>query len=205
MLRLYLVKFILVFACLICGCALPTPERVEQDFVPDVEIQGAALVREGMYYFRKSRYFEAEASLRKAEYLFPEADNIKASLAVVLQAGEQPEESVSIFKKLIEANPDVIEYQIGLARVYYANTDYDLADELYEKVYQLILSEAEFQSASTIARSLSALNFRIGNEVSAYCYSEEAFKLEKKILLICKGILKFKLLLVIMRMQEIYL
>ena len=173
-----LLRFTIFSLSILAACALPTPERVDQDFIPDIEIKGAALVNEGMHYYKKSRYFEAESSLRKAQYLFPNADNIKASLAVVLQTNEQLDESVKLLKDLIKRNPEVVEYKLSLARIYYVEGKYNEATKWYKEALDIALKELDFARAANILRSLATLNFRVGNETSALCYSEEALILK---------------------------
>lgn len=171
-------KFYLLSLLFLASCALPTPERVDQNFIPEVEIQGASLVNEGLFYFKKSRFFEAEASLRKALYLFPDADNVKASLAVVLQTNEQLDEAVSILSELIKNNPEIVEYKQSLARIYYIEGKYEESENWYREAWLMSVDKMDFLRAATISRSLSTLSFRVGYEEQSNCASEEAFILK---------------------------
>jgi len=161
------------------GCALPQPEREKQNFIPQEELTTVSLVREGIYYFGKSRFVDAEFKFRQALYLFPEADNIRMNLAVTLKNQGQFDKSEEIYVTLLEDDPDDIKVLSGLAHLYYASGNFDEAERYFLRSFYLAAERKNLEAASRFLRSLAVLKFKLGFEERALCYSEEAMMLKK--------------------------
>ena len=166
-------------ALTLVSCAAPAPEREPQTFVSDRELTAVSLVREGLDFYRRSRFVDAELKLRQAHYLFPEADNIKLNLAIVLTEQSQFDESKQIFAELLVKDPISVDYNLGLAKVYFAAGEYQSALDQYQKSELLAVDANQMAKATTLARSAAAVAFRIGEEELARCASEEAYDYAK--------------------------
>ncbi len=162
---------------LLVGCALPVSERDEQDFVPQDELDVVSLTREGLYYYSRSRYVDAEFRLREALKIAPEAESVQFNLANALLKQNNYEEAEQIFRSLLEKDPESTALLGALAQLYLAMNDYYLALRYYSEAYDIALRWNEYDAASRFARSLSVINFQIGKEREALNYSEQALEL----------------------------
>lgn len=165
-------KAYLIPICMyLCSCALPAAKREQQDFIPDQEISIIEYVNNGLSYFQKGRFSEAEARFRKALYLAPGTANILLNLALTLEQLGQYEEADEILKGLIGQYPQVYKYQFARAHLYLSMEDYPQAIQTYERIYQNSLDDEFPAFATSAARSLATLHFELGNEEQARCYS----------------------------------
>lgn len=162
---------------LLVGCALPVSERDEQDFVPQDELDVVSLTREGLYYYSRSRYVDAEFRLREALKIAPEAESVQFNLANALMKQNNYDEAEQIFKKLLDRDHESTALLGALAQLYLAMNDYQLALKYYKNAYDIALRWNEFEAASKFARSISVIYFQIGMEDSAINYSEQALEL----------------------------
>jgi tetratricopeptide (TPR) repeat protein len=174
-------KFILPVAALCAACALPPPREERQSFIPERELQAVSLAREGLYYFGRSRYFDAEVKLRQAVALVPDP-NLRIDLAVVLEYEGALDEAEAIYKSLLLDQPDDPQILAGLARLYAVRGDSEAGKRHYIQAIEKVLSVSDktlqagsLKRASAYSRSLAALSFKIGDEAGARCYSEEAW------------------------------
>ena len=172
----------------LAGCALPYDTSNQQNFVPEKELSSISYAREGLFYLKKSRFVDAEFMFRRALIIEPEAVNLQGYLAVALEKQGQYEEALRIYSKLLTLFPDSLFFRKGYAHTLYSAAQYDEAALAYQDVYLLaaekfskaMLDEEQEEVAkllrelSTIARSLAVLNFQVGNEELAKCFSDEA-------------------------------
>jgi len=167
-------NFLIFLALVSCSPARTTFQP--ETFVPSDELLAVSLAREGLSNYDRNRFVDAEFRLRQALYLAPEADNILLSLAVVLEAQERFDESAEIFARLLEDAPDSIVYMLGAGRSLYRQSKYEEAEVYYKQAYSQAVHKRDFQQAANSARSLSLLNFILGLEIEALCYSTEALE-----------------------------
>jgi len=166
-------KVLLLAVFCFVSCALPRP-YLEQKFISPKEMTAISLVREGFSYFEQGRFVDAELKFRQALYLFPKVVNTRKNLALTLERLQNYEESEALYKKLLEETPDSIDLKGSLAALYYTWGKFDKAIPLYKEALDQALNVPDGTKANTMARSLSVLYFKIGNEEEALCYSEFA-------------------------------
>lgn len=167
----------LAVVCLFLGaCALPVdPDAVNpHPFAARPDLEATALAREASGHFDSGRYIDAELKLRQSLYLVPGAQNVRLNLASALMHGGQFEEAERIYTDFQKKNPDVKEYMMFLAQLYYAKGDFAKAEELYGQALQKAIDGNDIRNAIIIARSLSVLEFRTGKNSDALCYSDLA-------------------------------
>jgi tetratricopeptide (TPR) repeat protein len=164
-----------IFSAALFSCAPPSPEFEKQEFVPKRDILANSYYREGADMYKAGRMMDAEMRMRQALYLFPEADNIKSSLALVLKSSGLYDEANSIYKELIKRYPEAYDYQFALADSYYRERRFEDAAVVFKKAmagYELL---PDIGKASQAARSLASIYFLEGEEIKALCSSSEAF------------------------------
>jgi len=162
-----------LIATIVAACAPPAPDS-PQEFVPREDLVTVALFREGLSLYGQSRFADAELKFRQALYIFPEAKNAKLNLAHTLVKQAAYPEALAIYSALLDKSPDEPELLIGLAELYYAALDFGQATHYFTQVLNGALERNEMALAARMARNLSILNFRAGNEEDALCYSENA-------------------------------
>lgn len=170
-------KFFLI-SILLFGCALPREERVNQSFVPDKELFAANLVKEGLNYYGRSRYVEAEMRFQQALYLFPNLDGVKQNLAVVLEDQGRFEEARDIYLELRTRKEGTNSFLLSLGRVSVRLGQYTDAEDYFQQGFDMAWETADWGWAAMFARSLSSLYFRLGDEERANCYSGIALDLK---------------------------
>jgi len=168
---------ILALTALITGCAPPPPPYANQRFVPNDEVNVVSLVREGLYYFSRSRFPDADFRFRQALYIVPDADNIKFNLAVTLSNANSYGEAEEIFRSLLSKDPESSKVLAGMARMYLLKGEYPQAQAMYERGLGFAVKYKEYERAAKFARSLAVLHFKLGREQEARCYSEYAMNL----------------------------
>lgn len=161
------------------ACALPPEGRENQTFIPDDELLTVSLVREGQFYFGRSRYFDAEVRFRQALRIYPGADNVRVSLAVALEYQGQYREAESIYSDLLKQNPDDTQILAGLARLCSVSGRFEEAKQYYQKAFAVAFEAEEWERAAQFARSLSALSFKFGDEPAAICFSQQALLIRR--------------------------
>lgn len=173
-------KFRLAGMCaafFIQSCALPRPEFEDQQFVPKKDVISASLVNDGLALYRAGRMQDAELKFRAANYLYPEAENIRANLALTLKSLGLRDEAFSIYEELIKSNPKRIDYRFALADGYYQFKDYPRALKLFRQVFEDYVANSEFAKAVAAARTISSIYFLTGDHQGALCYSSVALDL----------------------------
>jgi len=177
--RLYKLLIVILVGACISGCALPRDPYKVQQVVPTREIQIASFVREGLDLLSRGRNMDAEFSLRRAYYLAPDSPTIKRSLAVVLGRQGVFAESEQLFLELLDKNPDSLSTLSSLALMYFDQRLYEKARERYLEIIERALDSEEVRVQKIRAetyRSLSVLEFTVGNEEAALCFSLKAIE-----------------------------
>ncbi|NLF25446.1 MAG: tetratricopeptide repeat protein [Deltaproteobacteria bacterium] len=173
-----LVKLFLCTAILgFVSCALPPDSREEQGFIPDDELQTVTLAREGLYYFGRSRYFDAEVRFRQALHIYPQADNLRINLALTLEQQGQVAEAEEIYLDLLSRSPDDTQVLAGLGRMYARSGKIEQASRCYQSAFDHVVEVEDWERATQFARSLSAISFKYGDEVTALCFSDQALSI----------------------------
>ncbi|MDC0357854.1 tetratricopeptide repeat protein [Oligoflexia bacterium] len=167
-------KVLLITCVLLSACALPAPEKGRQEFIPDLELTIVSLVEQGLSYYGRSRLIEAELYLRQAQYLAPDEEHITFNLAVVLERQGLFDESIAIYTKLLEGKPYSIRYLSGLAHVYLTLGTFSEAEKIYLEALELAIERDDPIKMTNLARNISVLYFRLGDEEQALCYSDLA-------------------------------
>ena len=163
----------------LCSCAVAPVEVNQQDFIAERELDAVTIARRGLVYFEKSRFVDAELAFRQALYIRPDADNLRFNLALALEQQGQYEQAEQILKALIEKKPEAIVYINALGHLYNSAYRFEEATRQYKKSLELAYDREVGPQAAEILRSLATIAFRIGDEDSAICYSEEALKAQK--------------------------
>jgi len=169
---------LVVFVLILSACALPRDPYGVQQVVPTTEVKVAAFVREGMDLLGRGRNMDAEINLRKALYLSPDSQTVRRNLAVILGRQGLYEESEELLLGLLQENPASLSTVSSLAQIYFDQGDFDRARLRYMELLEL--SEgSELPRVNEIRaealRSLAVLEFTVGNEEEALCYSGEAY------------------------------
>lgn len=161
------------------ACALPAPEREAQEFVPDSELEAVSLVHEGLDFYNRGRFFDAELNFRLSLHLFPNALNIKENLAVVLRSEGLTDEALVLYKELLTVDPKSSRYLTGLAQTYVVAGEFALARKVYEQVLEQAIETGDNGLVSSHSRSLAVIAWRLGDEESARCHSEVAMRAQE--------------------------
>ncbi|MCB0339299.1 MAG: tetratricopeptide repeat protein, partial [Bdellovibrionales bacterium] len=175
---------------LLCACALPPKsDTANISVVPTRELQAVSLGTEGISFSKRGRLLEAEFRFRQALYLFPDAVNLKVNLGVVLEKQGRFEEALAIYQDLSAAEPDSINFKGSVAKLYFQAGMFQRAREQFTSAINDGLALLDRPSVevtsdlsrptppeirkqiSRLARSLSVLEFTLGNEQEALCYS----------------------------------
>ncbi len=169
----------LILLLLFQGCALPRDVGSEQNFIERGDLRATNLGREGLNYYSRGRFQDAELRLRQALYLDPSADNLKLNLAATLQGVGLYAEAHQIFTELKAKYPDDPRIFSAEASLYATERKYPEARRSYEQALTMYLaSPTKGIEAAAMARSLANLMFRGGFEEDALCYSEQAVMLK---------------------------
>ena len=158
------------------GCAMPVSHRTDQDAVPERDLLGVSLTREGLSLYHRTRFAEAELKFRQALYLFPTATNLKENLAASLEGSGQIDEAVAIYQELLSSQPDSIRYRIALGRSEAARGNYREAQAHWDESLKRSIDRGETARAADVARTYASYYFRRGNEEQARCYSALALQ-----------------------------
>jgi len=175
--------FIPLFCLLVLSsCALPRDPYGVQQVVPTREVKVAAFVREGMDLLERGRNMDAEMNLRRALYLSPDSQTVRRNLAVILGRQGLFEESEELLLGLLQENPASLSTVSSLAQIYFDQGDFDRARARYLELLKLSedseLPRVKDIRAETL-RSLAVLEFTVGNEDEALCFSGEAYSQAK--------------------------
>ncbi|MGI6525751.1 MAG: tetratricopeptide repeat protein [Bdellovibrionota bacterium] len=171
------IRSILIGVFIFSGCALPRKEVQEQSFVPKDDLVVVSLTREGLNYYSRSRFVDAEFKFRKALDVAPNAENILFNLAMTLIQENSFPDAEEILLRLLKKNPQSTKVMAALAQLYMAEHNYPFAQTYLKRAYQTALRWREFEKATDFARSLAVLHFMLGEEDLALCYSDSAFHL----------------------------
>ncbi|MCB0336894.1 MAG: tetratricopeptide repeat protein [Bdellovibrionales bacterium] len=170
--------------CLFAACALPTSEVEDQSFVPIEELEVVSLVREGLDYFKRARYIDAQFAFLQANYLAPDAKNIQLNLAMSFREQGNFDEAESLFMTLLKDEPDSTEYLSGLAGLYLQRLEFDRAMDMYERVYEIAEKRSDLTLQVSTLSTLTVAAFQRGQVERAKCYAEEAYALSKDIVVV---------------------
>ncbi|MEI8313637.1 MAG: hypothetical protein WCH98_23050, partial [Verrucomicrobiota bacterium] len=171
-------RWLALGVALISGCALPVPEGSElSSFVPERELRAVEISQQAMYDFNRNRYVDAELGFRQALYMYPGLENLRANLAASLERTGQFDEAAGIYKEMSERTPQSAAYMAGIARVRVASGDYRGGIEAYYQAYALAAVLGDAGLSANIARSVSALAFRIGDVETAECFAALTYSL----------------------------
>ena len=189
MLTKYLPRIVIIGSvALLLGCAVPVDPRtnatgtVDRDgvvvpFSKPKELLLAGLVDDGLGLAIKNRYFEAESRLRQARYLEPQNERVLFNLALVLNQTSQSEEAEVLLTELNARKPGVPNTLFALADTKAALYKFDEAIGYLKEIFKLLKKVKNTGRMAQVARSISNLAFRAGNEFEALCYSYEAYQL----------------------------
>lgn len=175
-------------ALALAACALPiAPERemigvrevagAPQVFAARRELVAAGLVNEGMQLVKVNRYFDAEKRLRQALFLQPESEQVRFNLAVVLNQIGQPDEAREIMNELRVRQPRRPAYLVALADIVLSLGKPHQARTLLKEAFRLFSDAQNLAQAARVARSIANVDFELGYEQEALCYSYEAYSL----------------------------
>ncbi len=169
--RIFIIFVILLF----CSCASPVPDFEKQTFIPKREVVVNSLYQEGIAQYRSGRFIDAELKMRQAIYLYPEAENLRSNLALILKSSGLYEESNQIYLDLIQRYPEAYDYKFALAESYHRQKKNQESSALFRELMYDFEKLPEISKAAHSARSLANLYFIEGYEVDSYCSSAEAF------------------------------
>ncbi len=185
----YLPLIILVGSIsLFCGCAVPVDPRTNATGAAEIggeivpfskpkELLLAGLVDDGLGLAVKNRYFDAESRLRQAQYLDPNNERVLFNLALVLNQTAQSEEAEVLLTELNSRKPGVPNTLFALADTKAALYKFDEAIGYLKDIFKLLKKAKNTGRMAQVARSISNLAYRAGNELEALCYSYEAYQL----------------------------
>jgi len=189
----------LILASLI-SCALPPKEQAEQLFVSQQDINVVSLYREGLAFYAKGRYCDAEFKFREALVIAPNADNILFNLANSLVKQGIFDEAEKILKNLYVLQFDETKCLSALALLFFEKKDFDQSLKYYRQAFNVALEWKEFQLASQFARNISVISFMLGREQDALCYADTAFSLVESESEACKF---YRLLIALGNVDEV--
>lgn len=159
----------------LCSCALPAPEFEKQQFVPRKDIVANSLYQEGLTLYKSGRFIDSEMKFRQALYLFPEAENIRSSMALVMKSNGLYAEAEAIYRDLVEKYPEVNEYKYNLADTLYRKGDISAAFEYFNQALLGFEEDLDTVKAAAISRTMASVNFLRGREEDAFCFSQIAY------------------------------
>lgn len=162
------------------SCAVPRGRAAPEEFISRRDVSGVELVREAIALYRRKRLVEAELAFRQAEFLYPNAKNIKLNLAAVLSDIGSYDEARAVYNKLLKADPESLEILEGLAAVEIASGNFSEAVKKYDRLYQIVTKRKQFELASRYARNAAVASFRNGSIEEAVCYSSDALSLKPR-------------------------
>ncbi len=165
------------------GCALPQEDRKNALSIPQSEISAISILREGLVFYRKSRFEEAELKFRQALYLAPDSVEIKANLASALRAQQLFDEALEVLKQdnkkahnssdsIKSPEPDLnaqSTHNLTLASVLYASGKHREANQIWNTELVRSLDLRQFDLATRILQNLAAAAFIDGHEATALC------------------------------------
>jgi tetratricopeptide (TPR) repeat protein len=148
-----------------------------QVFAARKDLVAAGLVNEGMQLVKINRYFDAEKRLRQALFLTPESEQVRFDLAVVLTQIGQPDEARAILSDLRTQQPRRPAYLVALADTLLVLGEPQEARTLLKQAFRSFIDAQNLAQAARVARSIANVDFELGYEQEALCYSYEAYSL----------------------------
>ena len=164
---------VLILASSLCACAAPRAS-VKSAFIEDTDRLAVTKAREGLAYFARGKVADAEFSLRQSLYLKPNSVTVRYNLATVLKTSQQYDEAQGILTELIARYPEELEYREALARLLFERGDILESRRHFSNVLDAAVLKGDATRASRLGRTLAQLSFRVGDERTALCASEEA-------------------------------
>ncbi len=169
----FIIFLLLIF---LASCAIANKDEQRQNIVSKQEIELMSYFREGMYYFKSSKYLDAVWSFYKALQI-EDSPKIQYNLSLALERLGDTDNALSIMMKLYHNYPDDINYKIAYARMLELIGSKDEAVSIYNETLSKLHNKIEVKDYKyKVFRRLSDLNFKIGNEEDAICYSQLAFQ-----------------------------
>lgn len=181
-------RVFLILILLASSCAIPRTQNdfsvsgsgldgEPVEFSSSTDLKVAGLVSEGLGFAATGRLMNAEARLRQALYLEPKNDRIVFDLAMILNQAGQSEESLQLLSALLEKDPGNPTYLQAIADVWVSQGRYDMARQRLKEAFAIYSAARNLPRAALLARSIANINFGMGLEQEALCYSYEAFSL----------------------------
>jgi tetratricopeptide (TPR) repeat protein len=162
----------------LASCAVPRDFDPTGGFIPNREVKVVGLTREGLSYYKQSRFVDAELKLRQALYLAPDADNLKNNLALALLGSGQVDDGEAILLDLAKKYPQSSRYYNDLGEARSRVSDYEGAIEALSTGLERAMLRLDFVAAATLLRSRAVARFGNGDEEDALCNSMEALALK---------------------------
>ena len=175
-----------VFPLTLVSCALPVSEDNLQSFVPQVDLQVVSLTREGLDYYSRGRFIDAEFRFLEALKLTPNVENINFNLALTLMEEGEYLKAEKILQNILESEQSSTKVMAALARLYVSKNEYEKAIVYYKEALNVALLWREFPRATNFSRSISVLYFLLGQENKALEYSELALSIADNAEEMCK-------------------
>ncbi len=168
-------KKFLVFLIFLISCAITNTGELRQNIVSENEIKLMSYFREGMYYFKSSKYLDSVQSFYKA-LMIEDNPKIQYNLSLALERLGDNDSALSIIKKLYSYYPDDINYKMAYARMLDLVGNKESAIDIYNEILGNLNSKDVVKDYRyKVFRRLSDLYFKIGQEEEAICYSHLAF------------------------------
>jgi len=164
-----------IFMSLFGACAPPTPPP--KSMVSDKELLAANLANQALEDYQTGRYLDSELRIRQILYLYPDSENAQFNLANAMLKLGVYEEAEALFSKLGKAHPEDPRYRVAQAKLYFEGGFYDKALNAYEEIVKFAQERSQVSLQSDALRSLSVINFLLGNVQKSLCYSSESIAL----------------------------
>jgi tetratricopeptide (TPR) repeat protein len=168
--RLLIIWIVLLFV----ACALPREEETLNLSIPNEEIAAINYIREGLVFFSKKRFVDAEFKFRQADSLLPNTDIIIQNLAATLREQGNYEAAEELLLELI-AKKTRREYSLSLASVYSERGDTSAAIAIWQQILAQEYKSGRLNLMPSLLQNIASAEFSQGNEVTALCaYQERA-------------------------------
>ena len=152
------------------GCALP-PDAPTQYFVPQAELRGVAIARQGIYFLSQNQFVDAELRFLQALYLRPEAENLKLNLVAVLEGQGRFDEAEKLLAPILERKPDDPDLLLRQAHLKVNAGRFDEGKALYRKLLEMADAKPDYALAAKAVRNLKVVTYQQGFSEDALCYS----------------------------------
>lgn len=141
------------------------------------ELTVGGLLNEAMLLAKKSRFRDAEMRLRQARYLEQGNEKLEFNLAVLLNQTGQSDEAQEILQGLLQRRPGYPDYLVVLADSLRIGGNGAEGRKLLREAFNIFKRADNIPRATVVARSIANIDFGLGLEQEALCYSYEALTL----------------------------